>query len=90
MNISRAFSEIKKKISAKCTILKEKSKRAYVSTEKRVRQYLNEILILIGLFFIAFPTYMINTYAGLYLTGVLFIALGLFFAKFPPNKGGYD
>jgi len=90
MNISKVYLEIKQRISAKCTILKENTKRACSFTEKRVRQYLNEILILIGLFFIVFPTYLINTYAGMYLTGVLFVALGVFFAKFPPNKGGYD
>lgn len=90
MTISKRYLEIKEKISAKCTSLKENSKNAYVTTAKRVRQYLNEILILIGLFFIVFPTYMINMYAGMYLTGVLFIAIGVFFAKFPPRKGGYD
>lgn len=63
--------------------------KTYLEIKKRVRQYLNEILILIGLFFIVFPTYAINLYAGLYLTGAIVIALGLFFAKFPPNKGGY-
>jgi hypothetical protein len=49
--------------------------------------FLEDFLILIGLIFIVYTTFSINFVAGMYLTGLIFIILGVFLAKKPPERG---
>ncbi|MBP2027409.1 hypothetical protein J2Z35_001203 [Acetoanaerobium pronyense] len=48
---------------------------------------LEDILISIGIIIINATTYKINLNAGLYITGITFLALGIYFAKNPIKRG---
>ena len=51
----------------------------------RIKQFISttmpEILVLIGLFFIAITTFLVNFIAGMYLTGIILLVVGLYLAK---------
>lgn len=48
---------------------------------------LEDILISIGIIIINATTYKINLNAGLYVTGITFLALGIYFANNPIKRG---
>lgn len=52
-----------------------------------LQKYLEDFFILVGLIFILYTTFSINYVAGMYLTGVIFIILGVLIAKKPPERG---
>ncbi|MBS4539817.1 hypothetical protein GOQ27_15185 [Clostridium sp. D2Q-11] len=48
--------------------------------------YIEDFFILVGLLFIIIPTYIVNIIIGLYVTGLIFIMLGIYFARNPLKK----
>lgn len=54
---------------------------------KLILLILEDILISIGVIIINATTYRISLNAGFYVTGVTFLALGIYFAKNPIKRG---
>lgn len=50
--------------------------------------HVEDFLILIGLAIIAITTFMLNVIAGLYITGLMVLLLGIYFAFNPIKRGG--
>lgn len=48
-------------------------------------KFLEDFLILLGLFFIIFTTFKVNSVAGMYSTGAVLLILGVLLAKRPPE-----
>jgi len=49
----------------------------------KIIKYMEDILILVGLFIIIVATFLISKIAGLYVTGVILFGLGIYFSKYP-------
>ncbi|MCF8020891.1 MAG: hypothetical protein K9L62_16045 [Vallitaleaceae bacterium] len=62
-------------------MVKIKNKKVKLNKDKNKTSYLAEILIVVGLFFIVITTYILSIFVGLYLTGLIAIALGMLLAK---------
>ena len=45
--------------------------------------YIEDFFIFIGLFLITITTFLINFYIGMYVLAIIFIVLGIYFAKNP-------
>jgi hypothetical protein len=45
-----------------------------------------EIVLISGLFFIIYASFIVNYLFGLYTTGILLCLLGIFLAKFPKDS----
>lgn len=58
---------------------------------KKIMQFLRliveDLLILLGLVFINFATFLLHTIAGWYVLGLSFIAIGITLARLPPKRG---
>lgn len=48
--------------------------------------YIEDFFIFIGLFLIVITTFLINFYLGMYMLAIIFIALGVYFAKNPLRR----
>ena len=48
--------------------------------------YLEDFLIIIGLFIISTMTLLFSIWLGMYVIGVIFIVLGIYFARNPLNR----
>lgn len=57
----------------------------------KIKQFLlnhvEDFLIFIGLFLVILATFMLNSIAGIYATGISLFLLGVYFTKFPLKKG---
>jgi len=51
-----------------------------------IKNYIEDVFILSGLFLIIKTTFYINKLAGLYLLGVILLLLGIYFARNPTKK----
>lgn len=51
-------------------------------------KYIEDIFITLGALLIAGATFMLSTIAGLYVTGAILVASGLFCAKYAGKRGG--
>ena len=54
---------------------------------KKITKYIEDILILSGLFFITTASFLWSVVAGVYVLGGCLFGLGVYFAKFPYRKG---
>ncbi|KHO32064.1 hypothetical protein OR62_13910 [Clostridium tetani] len=48
--------------------------------------YIEDFFIFIGLFLIVITTFLINFYLGMYMLAIIFIGLGVYFAKNPLRR----
>ncbi|RXI56944.1 hypothetical protein DP125_13245 [Clostridium tetani] len=48
--------------------------------------YIEDFFIFIGLLLIVITTFLINFYIGMYVLAIIFIALGVYFAKNPLRR----
>lgn len=57
----------------------------------KIKQFLlnhaEDFLIFIGLFLVILATFLLNTIAGIYVTGIILFLQGVYFTKFPIRKG---
>lgn len=57
----------------------------------KIKQFLllniEDFLIFTGLFLIIIATFIINTVAGIYVTGATLLLFGCYFVKYPIKKG---
>ncbi|WP_019850635.1 hypothetical protein [Desulfitobacterium sp. PCE1] len=49
--------------------------------------YLEDFLIFMGLLLIMLATFLLNSIAGIYATGIILFLLGVYFIRFPIKKG---
>lgn len=53
---------------------------------KKILDYIEDLLILAGLFFIILATFRMSVTAGIYSIGLALLSLGAFLAKYPPGR----
>ena len=57
---------------------------------KRLKQilydYIEDFFIFIGLVLIVITTFLINLYIGMYILAIIFVGLGIYFAKNPLRR----
>lgn len=51
---------------------------------KKLQNFIEDILIFLGMFLIVLATFLINFVAGLYVLGTFLLSLGIFFSIKPP------
>lgn len=75
-----------KRLNKFLNAFKEKNKSFKQKTDRFFKQSYNDLLILSGLFFIVFATFLISKIAGFYCLGIVLLLLGIWFTLAPPNK----
>lgn len=60
--------------------------RVFKQTGAVLGQYVEDLLILLGLFFIVYTTFTVNWTAGMYCLGVCLFGLGVYFTRHPIEK----
>lgn len=75
-----------KRLNRLLNTFKEKNKSFKQKINRYFKQSYNDLLILSGLFFIVFATFLISSIAGFYCVGVVLLLLGIWFTLVPPNK----
>lgn len=54
--------------------------------KNKIKDNIEDILILSGLLLIIIATFLINIIAGIYITGLILLALGIYFTKYPVRR----
>lgn len=76
----------KMKIKALFNDFKQKYNIFHKKMSHFFKQIYNDLLILSGLFFIIYATFLINKVAGFYCTGAVLLGLGIWFTYVPPER----
>ncbi|ERN54320.1 hypothetical protein [Alkalihalophilus marmarensis] len=53
---------------------------------KILQNYIEDVLIILGMLLIVFATYLLSYVAAIYVLGAFLFALGIFFAYKPPTS----